>query len=64
MSINKWIHFSTVSGKQDVCSISDANKKKRANIWTGGAVKYKRFGGIWSKIGGQVGSEDSKNYIL
>lgn len=41
-----------VPGKQDVCSISDANKKKGAKIW----VDQKYFGqylmGIWEKIRG------------
>lgn len=40
MSINKWIHFPMVSGKQDVCSISDANKRGGGSKKDTGGSKY------------------------
>jgi len=55
-----------VSGKQDVCSISDANKKKGAKIWID---QNKLF---WMIFNGNLGKDwvlrveilPSGNYIL
>lgn len=52
-----------VSGKQDVCSISDANKKKGAKIWVDqNKVFWMIFSGHFGEDWG-VGGKDAANYV-